>query len=221
MVHIILWECKMYTFAFANTAFYVMALWRRFRTEPNWLLSCCTIPGSAWTSSLAIPGTGGVVTALYIVDDFGCTPIQDLDEIQDEDVDKSLVVVLHLAACRWRSRSTRSCIAISGGVRYRACSLFRTAKARPLLNPWTRSCPSRTIRETSHRPTTRYAGPLKDFYRGAAVCQCELLRVPHDRSVWCLSFRRLRKGRHDHRPGHAPRQRSHKDLPRTLNSTYK
>ncbi|CAK0767947.1 hypothetical protein CVIRNUC_003513 [Coccomyxa viridis] len=161
----------MYTFAFANTAFYVMALWNAF-AQSQLASILLHYPRLCLDVVVGNPREGGVVTALYIVDDFGCTPIQDLDEIQDEDVDKSLVVFY-----TWQHVDGLKEYAIMHSIPEESDTheLIPDCEGPPTVEPVDQvlsvSYDSRDVTQAYNR----YAGPLKDFYRGAAVCQCELL----------------------------------------------
>ena len=161
----------MYTFAFANTAFYVMALWNTF-AQSRMASVLLHYPRLCFDLVVGNPMEGGLITALYIVDDFGCTPIQDLEEIQDEDVDKSLVVFY-----TWQHVDGLKEYAIMHSISKESDTheLVPDCKGplsvEPADNILSMSYDSNDVTQAYNR----YAGPFKDFYKCATVCRCELV----------------------------------------------
>ncbi len=164
----------MYSFAFANTAFYVMAVCRSF-AQSRMGSVLLHYPRLCWDFVVGNPTTGGVITSLYIVDDFGCTPIEDTDEIQDEDVDKSLV-----AFYTWQH--------VDGVKEYAIMHAIPEGSETDVVHDITPYCegppsvePPDRILSVTYNSTdvthayNQYAGPAKDFY-ASAQCDCNLVK---------------------------------------------
>lgn len=164
----------MYTFAFANTAFYVMAVWRSF-AQSHMGSVLLHYPRLCWDFVVGNPTTGGVITALYIVDDFGSTPIEDTDEIRDEDVDKSLV-----AFYTWQHVDGLKEYAIMRTIPEGSETDVEHDITPYYEGPLSVEPPDRILSITYNstdvtRAYNQYAGPAKDFY-ASAQCGCNLVK---------------------------------------------
>ena len=166
----------MYTFAFANTAFYVMALWTAF-AESRMGSALLHYPRLCIDFAVGNPRAGGVITALYIVDDFGCTPIEDTDEIQDEDAGKSLV-----AFYTWQHVDGFKEYAIMHTVREDSDAddvhdvIPYYCEGPPSVEPADRMLSVTYDSADVTQAYNKYAGPLKDFYASNEVCDCDLIK---------------------------------------------